>query len=180
MQCAYAHIATRPVPRVYPKATSAQSGPNDASTRAAIGIPGSRAFSASAMAAWPTYTQRRRRMRQSATVTAMSGSESRKLKPRMRSAHRLASPQSRSSASAKSTQEFGAERLRAHALHSVALAARCAPQLPHNEYTRTPCGVTSRRMGRDRVTSKESANGGAVGARRSERHTRHLRIRLIH
>jgi hypothetical protein len=51
----------------------------------------------------------------------------------MRSAHRAANPNNRRTASAKSTQEFGADRLRAQASQSVALAARCAPQLPHNE-----------------------------------------------
>ena len=72
-------------------------------------------------------------MRQSATVTTISGSDSRKANPRMRSAHRAASPNNRRTASAKSTQEFGADRLRAQASQSVALAARCAPQLAQSE-----------------------------------------------
>jgi hypothetical protein len=35
-------------------------------------------------------------------------------------------------------------------------------------------------MGRDSVASKERANGDAIGVRRSERHMRHLRTRVIH
>jgi hypothetical protein len=34
-------------------------------------------------------------------------------------------------------------------------------------------------MGRDGLTFRKSANGGANGLRRSERHMRHLRTRVI-
>jgi hypothetical protein len=54
-------------------------------------------------------------------------------KPRARAFNWLTSPNSRSTLSARSTQEFGSDRLRAHASQSVALRLNCAPHCPHSE-----------------------------------------------
>ena len=73
--------------------------------------------------------------------------------------------------SSSDTQAFGADRLRrcAQLSQSVALAASCAPHRPHSEYTRTPCAVTSRRIGRSIVTRNGSALAvGTAGARRED------------
>jgi hypothetical protein len=61
------------------------------------------------------------------------GSDSSSPKPRARAFHRLTTPNSRSTPSVRSTQEFGIERLRAQASHSVALAVRCPPHCPQSE-----------------------------------------------
>lgn len=71
------------------------------------------------------------------------------------------------------------ERLRAHASQSVALALSWAPHWPHREYTRTPCGVTSRRIGRASASRMGRATDGATEGRPSAFHGRQARIRLI-
>jgi hypothetical protein len=58
----------------------------------------------------------------------------------------------------------------------VALADSGAPQLPHNEYTRTPCAETWRWMRRDVVGSGETA--ATTDARRTARQRRQARNRL--
>ena len=90
----------------------------------------------------------------------------------------LTSPKSLSTLSVRSTQEFGKDRLRAHASHRVALAVSWAPHCPHSEYTRTPFGVTSRRMGRASTMKKGRVADGATGGRPSAFHGRQARIRL--
>ena len=107
------------------------------------------------------------------------GSSSSRPKPRARVFSWLMSPNSRSTLSVRSTQEFGSDRLRAHASHSVALAVSCAPHWPQSEYTRTPFGVTSRRMGRASPMKKGRVADGATGGRPSAFHGRQARIRLI-
>ena len=72
-------------------------------------------------------------MRQSAIVMSTIGSDSSTPKPRARMFHRLTKPNSRRTPSVRSTQEFGIERLRAHASQSVALIESWAPHCPHNE-----------------------------------------------
>jgi hypothetical protein len=53
--------------------------------------------------------------------------------PRARMFQRLTRPNSRSTPSVRSTQEFGNERLRAQASQSVALALSRAPHCPQSE-----------------------------------------------
>lgn len=107
------------------------------------------------------------------------GSTRSRPKPRARVFSWLTSPNNLRTLSARSTQEFGRERLRAQASHRVALAASWAPHCPHNEYTRTPFGVTSRRMGRVSMMKKGRAADDATGGRPSAFHGRQARIRLI-
>ena len=107
------------------------------------------------------------------------GSRSKRPKPRARVFNWLTSPNSRSTLSARSTQGFGRDRLRAHASHSVALALSWAPHCPQSEYTRTPFGVTSRRIGRASTLKNGRTTGGATGGRPSAFHGRQARIRLI-
>ena len=106
------------------------------------------------------------------------GSSSSRPKPRARMFNWLTSPKSLSTLSVRSTQEFGKDRLRAHASHRVALAVSWAPHCPHSEYTRTPFGVTSRRMGRASTMKKGRVADGATGGRPSAFHGRQARIRL--
>ena len=107
------------------------------------------------------------------------GSSRSRPKPRARVFNWLTSPNSLSTLSVRSTQEFGRDRLRAHASQSVALAESCAPHCPHSEYTRTPFGVTSRRIGRASTMRKGRVTDGATGWRPSAFHGRQARIRLI-
>lgn len=117
-------------------------------------------------------------MRQLAIVTTRIGSASSTANPRIRSLQVRAKPRACSRASVRSIQEFGSDRLRAHASHSVALAESGTPQLPHSEYTRTPCAETWRRIGRDALTIDGGAVAAATDARRRARHWRQARNRL--
>ncbi len=171
-----------------------------------IGRRGSRPRSARATAACPTYTSAgddhrrrmrgnrrrrsssaatpsaRRRSRRSATYTISTGAASARTSLKGCSPQRYWAARNSTSRSRIDTQAFGADRLRrcAQLSHSVALAASCAPHRPQSEYTRTPCGVTSRRIGRSIVTRNGSElAAGTAGARRKRRHPAQERTRLI-
>ncbi len=139
--------------------SSSQSGPKAAITSGRIGRRGSRCRRASATAAWPAYTSARgghrrrafgsRRTRssscsiafvrarscQSAMHTISAGMTSANSTFRGCNPQRYPPARMSTSRSIADTQAFGADRLRrcAQLSHSVALAASCAPQLPHSE-----------------------------------------------
>ena len=139
--------------------SSSQSGPKAAITRGRIGRRGSRRRRASATAAWPAYTSARgghrgrvcgccrtlssacsiarvrTRSRQSASQTISAGMTSATNTFNGCNPQRYAPARMSIRRSIADTQAFGADRLRrcAQLSHSVALAASCAPQLPHSE-----------------------------------------------
>jgi len=128
-------------------------------------------------------TAARRRMRRSARKTISTGAASAAASFSGCSPQRYWAARKPARRSRSDTQAFGAERLLrrcAQLSQSVALAASCAPHRPHSEYTRTPCAVTSRKIGRSIVTRNGSEPPvGTVGERRNRRHPAHERTRLI-